>query len=71
MPSDLSLLDLCAQAFFLLAQFRRELRAKILAFEERPNLDFRLGAGHRVGTALDPLDRLLLRLHLPQPEAGD
>ena len=26
---------------------------------------------HRVGAALDPLDRLVHRLHLPQPEAGD
>src|SRR5207247_467252 len=24
-----------------------------------------------IGTALDPFNRLLLRLHLPQPEAGD
>ena len=29
------------------------------------------GARHRVGAALDPFDRFFLRLHLPEPEAGD
>ena len=28
-------------------------------------------APSRIGAALDPFDRLFLRLHLPQPEAGD
>src|SRR2546422_538868 len=35
-----------------------------------PDLDLRL-TGHRVRAALDPLDRLFLRLALPDPVAGD
>src|SRR5204862_299917 len=60
-----------AQALFLLAQFRRELGAEVLGLEHLANLDLGLAARHRVGAALDPLDRLFLRLHLPEPEAGD
>src|SRR5512143_856490 len=60
-----------AQALFLLAQLRREFRAKVLVLEYLADLDLGLGAGHRVGAPLDPLDGLLLRLHLPQPIAGD
>src|SRR5688572_12767706 len=60
-----------AHARFLLAQLRRELRAEVLALEDLADLDLGLGAGHRVGATLDPLDGLFLRLHLPQPVAGD
>src|SRR5207244_10447130 len=63
--------ELGAQALLLLAQLRRELRAEVFGLENLADLDLCLGAGHRVGAALDPVDRLLLRLHLPQPEAGD
>src|SRR5438105_12788518 len=58
-----------AQALFLLAQLGRELGAEVLGLEHLADLDLGLGARHRVGAALDPLDRLLLRLHLPEPEA--
>ena len=54
-----------AHALFLLAQLRRELGAKVLVLEYLADLDLGLGAGHRVGATLDPLDGLLLRRHLP------
>src|SRR3954471_4721532 len=60
-----------AYALLLLAQLGRELGAEVLGLEHLADLDLGLGAGHRVGAALDPLDRLFLRLHLPEPEAGD
>src|SRR4051812_30766481 len=58
------------QSLFLLPQLGRELLAKVLGLEDWPNLDLGL-ATHRVGTALDPLDRLVERLYLPDPVAGD
>src|SRR5205814_1288281 len=54
-----------AQALLLLAQLGREFRAEVLALEYLTDLDLGFGARHRVGTALDPVDRLLPRLHLP------
>src|SRR5207247_2679008 len=69
--TDISFLGrLPEQTLFLLAKFRRQRLAEVLGLEHLPDLDLRVG-WHRVGTALDPLDRLLLRFHLPQPEAGD
>src|SRR5689334_22919350 len=55
----------------LLPQLRRELLAEVLGLEHLPNLDLRLGAGHRVWDPLDPLDCLFLRLHLDEPKSGD
>jgi hypothetical protein len=63
-------LDLIAQAFFLRPQLRRELGAEVFRFEDLADLDLRFGS-RRVGATLDPIDRLLLRLALPDPEAGD
>jgi hypothetical protein len=58
--SRLSLLDLCAEPLFLLAEFRRELCAEILGFEHLPNL--KLASFVRgIGTTLGPIDRLLQR----------
>src|SRR5262245_3071105 len=62
--------QLRAQPFFLLTEFRRELGAEVLRSEDLPNFDLGLSL-HRVGAALDPLNRLFLGLHLPQPKAGD
>src|SRR6185312_1888132 len=59
-----------AQPLLLLPQLGRELGAEIRRLEDLPDLDFRVRAGVGVRAALDPLDRLFLRLHLPQPEAG-
>src|SRR5207244_5341075 len=60
--------DLRPQAFFLLAQFRRELRAEVRRFEHTPDLD--LGAVTE-GRAAEPFECFVFRLHLPQPVAGD
>src|SRR5688500_537776 len=68
---DLSIrvgLDLSAQPVFLRSELRRELGAEILGLEDLANLDLRIAAERR---ALEPLDCLLLRLHLPDPEARD
>src|SRR5438552_7660572 len=62
--------DLRAQALLLLPQLGRELGAEVLRLEHLANLDLGI-LPHRIGAALDPFDRLLLRLHLPDPEAGD
>src|SRR5437879_613326 len=59
---------LCADSLLLFAELRRERLAEVLRLEDLPDLDF--GSPAERG-ALQPLDRLLLRLHLPQPEAGD
>src|SRR5512133_3313277 len=64
-------LDLRAEPFLLDPELGRELLAEVLGLEHRPDLDHRLLTGHRVGAAPDPLDRLLHRLDLPEPEAGD
>src|SRR6266516_5299597 len=62
--------DLRAQALLLLPQLGRELGAEVLRLEHLADLDLGI-LPHRIGAALDPFDRLLLRLHLPDPEAGD
>jgi hypothetical protein len=54
-----TLLDLCAEPLFLLAELRCELGAEILGFEHLADLDLSLFARHGIGTALDPIDRLL------------
>src|ERR1700742_1219962 len=74
-PAHLSLFDRCALSGELLSDFGTEFRrgcgAEILRLEYLSNLDFGLLAGHGIGTALDPFDRLLQRGALPKPEAGD
>src|SRR5687767_13615886 len=62
-------LSLSANTVFLSTKLGSELRAEVLRLEYLANLDLGI-AGHRVRTALDPLDRFFLRLHLEQPESG-
>src|SRR5688572_15644426 len=45
-------------------------RAEVLQLEHLADLDLALPQ-HRVRATLDPLDRLLEGVHLPEPEAGD
>ena len=59
-----------AQALFLLQDFGRDDVAEILQLIERADLDL-ARAGHRVGAALHPLDRLGHVFDLPNPVAGD
>src|SRR5438309_4928517 len=59
-----------AQALLLLPQLGRELGAEVLRLEHLADLDLGI-LPHRIGAALDPFDRLLLRLYLPDPDAGD
>src|SRR5262249_42848481 len=66
----LVLLDLGLQPLFLFPEFGRELGPEFLNFEHLADLDLGLRAG-RVRAALHPVDGLLLRLALPQPEPGD
>src|SRR5438094_5179133 len=54
------------QALFLLPEFGRERGTEVFRLEHLANFD--LGAAVERG-ALQPLDRLFLRLDLPQPEA--
>src|ERR1700759_2117521 len=63
-------LDVRADALLALAHLRRHDLTEVLGLEDLPDLDLRI-ALHRVRAALDPLDRLLHRADLPQPEAGD
>jgi len=51
--------------------FGIKLLGKILRFEDLTNLDFSLFARHGIWTALDPFDRFLKRLTLPQPKTRD
>src|SRR5258707_119338 len=60
-----------ADPVFLLAQLGRDLRAEVVGLEHLPDLDLRFALGERIGAALDPFDRLFLRLDLKDPEAGD
>src|SRR5215218_2813865 len=64
------LAELRPQPLLLLLELGRERLAEVGRLEHLADLDLRLGT-RRVRTALDPLDRLLLRLHVPDPEAGD
>ena len=54
------MLKLGAESFLLVAEFRREGGAKVLRLEHLPNLNLGFLV-HRIGTALDPFDRLLQR----------
>src|SRR5262249_13783770 len=58
------------QALLLLPQLGRERVAEVLRLKHLSNLDLGL-AVERIGAALNPFDRLRLRLHLNHPEAGD
>src|ERR1700675_3969593 len=67
---ELPLFDRCAHLprklpSNFLAEFRPECGAEVLSLEQLPNLDLGLLAGHGIGTALDPFDRLLQRRALP------
>src|ERR1043166_7672072 len=64
-------LDLLAEALVLRLQLGGVLLAEVLGLEDRADLERGLLAGHGIGAAPDPLDRLLHRLDLPQPEPGD
>src|SRR5262249_59396163 len=73
-PEDPRLLPrgrLRSKTLLLGSQLRREFRSEVLHLEERPNLDLRLLSGKGIRAALDPIDRLVDRLHLPQPVSGD
>src|SRR6266550_2200799 len=59
---------LCAYALLLCPQLRRQRGTEIVRLEDLANLD--LGAAVE-GRPLEPLDRFVLGLHLPQPEAGN
>ncbi len=59
-----------AHALLLFPQLGREVGAEIFCLEQLAN--FNLGLAREwIRAALDPFDRLVLRLHLPQSEAGD
>src|SRR5690606_39947876 len=63
-------LQLLPQPLLLLPELGCERLAEVLGLEDRP--DFELGLrARRVRAALRPLDRLVHRLHLPEPVAGD
>ena len=61
-------LDFRPQAFLPRPQLGRQLLAEVLALEHRTDLHLDAAVERR---ALEPIDRLLDRLHLPEPEAGD
>src|SRR5439155_23965193 len=56
-----------AHALLLLLELGFEGRTEVLRLEDLANLDL---CAIPEGRPLDPLDRLFLRLHLPEPEAG-
>src|SRR5208283_605094 len=61
-------LDRLAELLLLLAEVARGVAGgEVVRFKDRTNLDFAL----LEGAALEPLDGLVHRLHLPQPEASD
>src|SRR4051812_47614569 len=64
-------LDFGPQPLFLCAELGREFGAEVFRLEDGANLDLRLLARHRIGAALQPLERLVHRLDLPDPEARD
>src|SRR5262249_12093263 len=59
---------LLPQPLLLLPELGRELGAEVFGLEHLTDLDF--GAAVK-GGALEPLDRFILRLALPEPEACD
>src|SRR3989442_7016250 len=61
---------LFADPLFLLAELRRELLAEVVGLEHGADFDVRLLVV-RVRAPLQPLDGLLHRLDLPEPETGD
>src|SRR3954464_9871241 len=61
---------LFAEAVFLVGELRRQRLAEVGGLEHRADLDL-ARAGHRIGAALHPGDRLRHILDLPEPEAGD
>src|SRR5215813_9653228 len=63
----LQLLGLGAGALLLRPELGSELLTEVFGLVERPDLEL-LAVERR---ALEPRDRLVHRLHLPQPEAGD
>src|SRR5712692_4567098 len=66
----LPLPGLRAQVLLLFPELGRELGPEVFRLEHLANLDLRL-AREGIRAALEPFNRLCLRLHLPQPEAGD
>src|SRR4051794_39378160 len=58
------------QPILLLPELGRERLAKVGGLEHLADLNREVGT-RGVRAALDPFDRLLLRLHLPDPETGD
>src|SRR5215813_1808014 len=66
----LQLLGLRTHTLLLLPELGRELCSKVLRFEHLANFDLGFSL-HGVWAALDPIDRLCHRLHLPQPETGN
>src|SRR4051812_5908094 len=61
---------LFAGSAFLFGELRRQRLAEIGHLVNRPDFDL-ARAGHRVGAALRPFDRLGHVLDLPEPETGD
>src|SRR3954452_17182622 len=62
--------DFGAQPLFLLPQLRSELVTEVGSLKHLPDFDFAL-LSRGIGAPLRPLNRLLFRLDLPQPETGD
>src|SRR6516162_3511149 len=60
-----------ALPLFLRSQLRRHLSAELFHLENRAQLDVTFHVLIGTGAALDPLDRLVHRFHLPEPESGD
>src|SRR5687767_1731836 len=59
-----------AKFFLFFAKLGRQLGAEVLGGKDLANFNLRR-AFHGIGAALDPLDRFLKRLALPDPKAGD
>src|SRR6266566_3830485 len=62
---------LLAHVLFVFPELGGELGTKVLALAHLANLDFRLPREKRIWSALYPLDRLVQRFHLKQPEPSD
>src|SRR4029077_17794799 len=75
-PSGLLLLvcvrgHLLADALFILSHLDSVLGTKVVILEHLANLDLRFPREEWIRSALDPLDRLVQRFYLEQPEASD
>src|ERR1700732_3443688 len=71
LPERLFLLGcLGPEALFLLSEFRGQLRAEVIDFEDPANFNFGFSFVG-IWAALDPFDGFFHRTHLPQPETGD